>query len=184
MADYLELRMKRFRPLFGTRWSLFLSVTALLIAMGLQAALALPPGSKPYPLGPNPQTTPGSVCMRPTTYRYPERIKYCNRMVESSLKNEIIRDYDRQFGYNIGRMQRSQFKIDHYIPLCAGGSNERDNLWPQHQSVYKITDPLEPLVCDRMAKGRLKQAQAIEFIKAGKNNLARVPEILDRLQRL
>ncbi len=92
--------------------------------------------------------------------------------------------YDRQFGYTIENMQRSQFKIDHYIPLCAGGSNERENLWPQHVSVYTITDPLEPLICGKMSAGRLTQAKAVEFIKAAKNDLSKVADIIKTVSRL
>jgi hypothetical protein len=176
--------MRGFQPSLRARWSLLFSASAVLMTIGLQAFAAVPPGGKPYPLGPHSQSTPGSVCNRPSALRYPERIKYCDRDVETALKYDIIRTYDRQFGYNIGRMQRAEFKIDHYIPLCAGGSNERDNLWPQHKSVYAITDPLEPLICDKMAKGRLKQAQAIELIKAAKNNLALVPQVIGRLERM
>lgn len=156
---------------------------AALAILSFQTALAFSPTGT-FPMGPNPQTTPGDLCSKPTSYRYPEKIKYCDRNVESSFKNEIIQMYDRQFGYSIGRMQRSQFKIDHYIPLCAGGSNELQNLWPQHVSVYTITDPLEPLICEKMAAGRLSQAKAVEFIKAAKNDLKKVADIIKIVSRL
>ena len=57
---------------------------------------------------------------------------YKKTRVASDEKRDIIATYDKARGFHIGQMQRSQFKIDHYIPLCAGGSNDRDNLWPQH----------------------------------------------------
>jgi len=158
-------------------------LAAALTILSLQTAWAFSPTGK-FPTGPNAQTTPGDLCTKPTAYRYPEKIKYCDRNVDSSFKNEIIQMYDRQFGYTIENMQRSQFKIDHYIPLCAGGSNERENLWPQHISVYTITDPLEPLICGKMAAGRLSQAKAVEFIKAAKNNLSMVPDIIKTVNRL
>src|SRR5262245_45768293 len=102
--------------------------------------------------------TPGSLCDRPDSKRYPEGIPYCSRSVKSELKREIMRDYDAKLGYGITAMDRSAFKIDHYIPLCMGGSNKQDNLWPQHQSVFTVTDPLEALECEKMAKGKLLQA--------------------------
>lgn len=137
-----------------------------------------------FPEGPRAELTPGSVCQNSSTRRYPEKIPYCTRSVDSSLKREIIREYDQQFGYHIGSMPRGQFKIDHYIPLCAGGSNEADNLWPQHESVYMITDPLEPEICNKMKAGRLLQADAIALIKEAKNDLSKVPAILAHIRSL
>ena len=155
-----------------------------LILMVTQMASAFSGGGQAYPQGPNPRSTPGALCAQPDAYRYPEKIKYCNRNVESSLKNDIIQTYDRQYGHNIGNMQRSQFKIDHYIPLCAGGSNERENLWPQHQTVFTITDPLEALICEKMAAGRLKQSRAVEIIREAKSNLPKVADIISEVQSL
>lgn len=137
-----------------------------------------------FPKGPENQVTPGDLCKRPNGYRYPERIPYCNRNVDSGLKNDIIDNYDRQFGYKIRQTGRGQFKIDHLIPLCAGGSNEEENLWPQHKSVYEITDPLEPAVCDKMAMGRLRQEEAVRLVLEAKHNLDRVPAILSYIQDL
>lgn len=137
-----------------------------------------------YPKSPEPSMTPGSVCENPTEYRYPERISYCKRNVETQLKREIIRDYDQTFGYSIGSMDRQAFKIDHYIPLCMGGSNERSNLWPQHRTVYEITDLLEQKLCEKMAAGLLKQADAIDKIKHAKNNLEEIDEILSQVNQL
>ncbi len=135
-------------------------------------------GGRRYPTGPNEEMTPGALCTHPDSYRYDERIAYCERDVDTDLKKDIIEAYDREFGYHIGAMPRSQFKIDHYIPLCMGGANDRSNLWPQHQSVYQITDQLEQQLCEKMAQGKMLQAQAIELIKRAKNHLDEAPTIL------
>ncbi len=137
-----------------------------------------------FPIGPDAKITPGSVCSNPDSVRYPEHIKYCERNVDSQLKRSIFAEYDKTLGYSMRTMNRMDFKIDHYIPLCAGGSNDRINLWPQHKSVYDITDPMEPLICGKMSEGRLAQAKAIELIKTGKNDLNKVPEILKYLESL
>lgn len=129
-----------------------------------------------FPIAPDPQLTPGSLCRSSTKVRYPERIKYCKRDVSGGRKRGIFVKYD-QMGYRTGSMDRQLFKIDHYIPLCAGGSNEESNLWPQHFSVYRITDQLEEQVCLRMAEGKLSQKNAVELIKKAKNNLSLAPEI-------
>ncbi len=137
-----------------------------------------------YPRGPEAETTPGSLCQRGSTFRYAEHVRYCDRDVDSKLKNEIIQDYDKRLGYSIRSMPRGQFKIDHLIPLCAGGSNDRDNLWPQHKSVYDITDPMEPLLCQKMASGRLKQAEAVRLIREAKADLSKVPNVMKQLNAM
>ena len=137
-----------------------------------------------YPENPDPQLTPGDVCHRPSQYRYPEKIAYCERNVDPQLKREIIKMYDRERGYRISQMDRQKFKIDHYIPLCMGGSNDRDNLWPQHETVYNQTDHLEALACEKMAQGRLRQAKAIEYIKSVKNNLELADQVTAEIEAL
>jgi hypothetical protein len=140
--------------------------------------------NEPFPRGPRPEVTPGELCTTPDARRYPEHIAYCDRDVHSDVKKAIIAMYDRQFGYQIGRMDRGAFKIDHYIPLCAGGSNTVKNLWPQHVSIYNITDPLEPAICNKMAEGRLSQKDAVAIVIQAKNNLDQVPAIIRRLNQL
>ncbi|MBC7428593.1 MAG: hypothetical protein H7336_08285 [Bacteriovorax sp.] len=137
-----------------------------------------------YPKNPNLTETPGKLCSSPTTHRYPENINYCNRDVDSYTKNAVIAKYDSLFGYSIKSMNRGDFKIDHLIPLCAGGANDEQNLWPQHKSVYTITDPLEPLVCQKMADGKLKQADAVKLVLQAKMNLDQVPTIIKQIERM
>lgn len=136
-----------------------------------------------FPLGPDSRATPGELCDHPTSYRYAERIKYCERNVDSSLKAEVIRDYDSEFGYRIESMNRMQFKIDHYIPLCMGGSNNQENLWPQHESVYSVTDPLEGELCMAMSEGRMLQVEAVILIKKAKATLSEVQSIRAQVAR-
>lgn len=137
-----------------------------------------------FPYQPDLQKTPGELCAEADQYRYPERIAYCNRKVDTKLKAEIIKEYDSDLGYSIQTMPRTKFKIDHFIPLCMGGSNDRTNLWPQHESVYEITDALEPALCEKMAQGKLLQADAIDMIKRGKTHLDEVPAILAKVKGL
>jgi hypothetical protein len=141
-------------------------------------------GQMPYPTSPEVDETPGDTCGQADEYRYPERIAYCERAVDTKTKAEIIQKYDVKYGYKIRAMDRQKFKIDHFIPLCAGGSNERQNLWPQHESIYKVTDPLEPAICEKMAEGKLLQAEAIDLIRQAKQDLSRVKEILAKVQAL
>jgi len=134
-----------------------------------------------FPETPDMKMTPGSTCARPNAYRYPEKVPYCERGVESETKWAIIREYDTELGYSIERTGRVNFKIDHLIPLCMGGSNEVTNLWPQHKSIYELTDPLEPVLCGKMAEGRMSQVQAIDIIRRAKQNPTEAPQILKEL---
>lgn len=131
-----------------------------------------------FPIGPIESMTPGSLCESSPVRRYPEKIVYCERNVKSELKVQIIKLYDERFGYSIARMNREEFKIDHFIPLSIGGSNSIENLWPQHKSVYTITDDLEHLLHTKISAGKIKQAEAIRVIREAKLNLARVPELI------
>lgn len=137
-----------------------------------------------FPTGPAQQMTPGKLCDIPNELRYPEQIAYCERDVTIETKHLIIEEYDRQFGFQIQTMPRDQFKIDHYIPLCMGGSNDITNLWPQHVSVYTVTDPLEKAICDKMVVGKIQQKDAVALIIEGKNHLDEVPKILAQVRLL
>lgn len=94
-----------------------------------------------FPKTPELSITTGKLCDYPIKKRYPEGIDYCERNVSYSMKESIIHEYDQKFGYKISTLPREDFKVDHFIPLCAGGSNDLVNLWPQHKSVYSLTDP-------------------------------------------
>lgn len=152
-----------------------ISVTVILITT--QSVFA-----ENFPKGPNPNLTPGSICDQPDAYRYPEQIAYCDRHVESDLKAEIIQDYNKKLGYQI--TVRANYKIDHYIPLCMGGSNHKDNLWPQHKTVYEKTDGVEFAACEKMKVGKLTQRAAIELLREAKNNLSRAKSIESQINAL
>lgn len=141
-------------------------------------------GANRFPKNPDLAQTPGKLCTTPSEHRYPEQIDYCERDVDTYTKNSIIAKYDTLFGYEIRSMKRLDFKIDHLIPLCAGGANSEENLWPQHKSVYAITDPIEPVLCEKMSQGKLKQADAVKLILKAKMNLGQAPAIFKELQRL
>ncbi len=131
-----------------------------------------------FPIKPDQQVTPGDLCQRPTARRYPEGINYCDRDVMSETKRAVIEVYQSKLGFNIMGNGRENFKIDHYIPLCMGGSNEPKNLWPQHKTIYTQTDPLEPLLCEKMASGSLLQKDAVALIIRAKNDLSQVTAVM------
>ena len=136
-----------------------------------------------YPIGPDGSVTPGSLCPHPDSYRYPEHIGYCHRNVAPAMKRDIIAQYDRDFGYHVGSLNRGDVKIDHYIPLCMGGSNERNNLWPQYKTIYVQTDQIEEKLCEMMSRGRLKQADAVQKMTHVKNHLDEAAQLNQELSR-
>lgn len=136
-----------------------------------------------FPLNPDDKMTPGSLCTHPDAHRYPEKIPYCNRDVSSGEKWAVINKYNAA-GWRIEKRDRQNFKIDHLIPLCAGGSNEMNNLWPQHKSVYVITDEMEGIACQKMAEGVLVQERAIELLLRAKHHLDEAPAIQAELEAL
>ena len=156
-----------------------LSVICLLISLTANSQVS----SKVYPLGPDARLTPGSLCDRPTERRYPERISYCEREVSSETKDYVFREYRTQLGYALGD-RHVNFKVDHFIPLCAGGSNKEDNLWPQNVAIYTKTDPLEELACKKLSLGKIKQMDVINLIKAAKRNLSLVSPTMQKLNSL
>ncbi len=144
--------------------------------------VALASGS--YPEGPELTQTPGKLCESDRVKRYAEGISYCERNVSSDTKKEIIQIYDQKYGFQIQKMIRGEFKIDHFIPLSIGGSNSIENLWPQYHKVYEITDPIEQELSNKISAGRIKQAEAVRLIKEVKLNLSKADEVLHYIQSL
>ncbi len=129
-----------------------------------------------FPIGPDTSMTPGELCEHADSLRYDEKIPYCNRNVSPSEKWDIIDDYEAK-GFEIRRYGRENFKIDHLIPLCAGGSNSSENLWPQHVTIYEQTDRIEEMTCRMMAQGLMLQSDAVGLILDTKLNLEKAPEV-------
>lgn len=157
-------------------------ITTFFLTALLFQSFALAAGS--YPDGPELTQTPGKLCESSAVKRYPEGISYCVRDVSSDTKKAIIRIYDEKFGFQIRKMNRGEFKIDHFIPLSIGGSNSIENLWPQYKKVYEITDPIEQELSNKISEGRIKQTEAIRLIKEAKLNLSKADEILRYIQSL
>lgn len=154
----------------------------LTLALALMIITAVAVAAPNHPRSPDAQLTPGTLCSTPTTYRYPERIAYCEREVSGKDKQLIFQMY-RAKGYSLSG-DRNDYKIDHFMPLCAGGSNEKTNLWPQHKTVFSITDPIEELGCKKLALARISQKDLITLIRLAKYDLSKVPQVIQLLQSL
>ncbi|MBS1958857.1 MAG: hypothetical protein JST80_05220 [Bdellovibrionales bacterium] len=164
--------LKRLSAVGGVVWFMFSA-----------NAFAQSPVPNDVPRMPDPNMTPGSLCAEGNTYRYPEHIRYCARDVDVYLKEQIFHRYGQKYN-NFKNYKRAHFKMDHFIPLCMGGSNNPNNIWPQHQTIYPQTDQIEDLLCIGMSKGLLKQAQAVRMIMQVKRNLAVAPQMRNQLHQM
>lgn len=156
-------------------------ITALFFVFTLISGSAF---SAEYPQGPDQALTPGTLCDRPDTHRYPEKIPYCSRDVSRNQKKQIFAIYRSELGYVLDLTRRSDYKIDHYVPLCAGGSNDQTNLWPQHVSIFTITDPIEALGCEKLAMGKIRQKVLIDLIRRAKNDLKSASMVLEEIRNI
>ena len=136
-----------------------------------------------YPKSPDPKLTPGSLCETPDSYRYSEQIPYCERAVNSFMKELVFISYRKNLGYRLNS-DRSNFKVDHFIPLCAGGSNKENNLWPQHVSLSKVTDIIEAQGCEKLGEGLISQKDLINLVVKAKMNVSEAPKILKYIRKL
>jgi len=112
---------------------------------------------------PNWKLTPGVLCTSEDPnfdkYDYPENIARCSRNVDTEEKDQVAAEYG-----NIPRSSWSEYEFDHLIPLCAGGSDDIKNLWPQPIDEAHDKDKLENEVCLGLRAGTLKQADAVKQI--------------------
>lgn len=112
--------------------------------------------------------TTGSLCTPEhpdfERYRYEERIAYCGRNVSSATKASIYRRY------GVSRRCKSQYTIDHFIPLSLGGTNDVNNLWPEPKSVKNLRHDLEYELFQRLSAGKISQAEAVRTIVHAKFN--------------
>jgi len=112
---------------------------------------------------PNPNLTPGALCTSQdpnfSGYAYPEKIARCNRNVNDVEKNQVAQNYG-----SIPKDQWPQYEFDHLIPLCAGGSNDIHNIWPQPIAEAHEKDVLENDICGGLRAGTMTQAEALKKV--------------------
>jgi len=85
--------------------------------------------------------------------------------------SEHTKVYDE---YNVPQPERNikNGEVDHFYPLCAGGSNDIENLWYQPAANgwngkdfgYHAKDKLETLVCEQIKAGKLEPKDAFKRI--------------------
>ena len=114
------------------------------------------------PITPDRSISPGGVCTEASTdfmeYRYQEQIPYCVRNVAVGTKASI---YNK---YRISADSRSEYTIDHIIPLSIGGSNTPSNLWPEHKVIKQERRNLEYCLYLNLRDGVINQKEAIDIV--------------------
>lgn len=114
---------------------------------------------------PDPSITPGALCTSRDPdfmdYDYPSHVARCKRHVNTNEKEAVAKAYG-----GIPKSQWKKYEFDHLIPLCAGGANTPDNLWPQPIDEAKDKDQIEDQVCQALKNGQMSQQQAVDEIWA------------------
>lgn len=79
---------------------------------------------------PDPDTTPGKTCTSRdadfSEYKYSAHVAICTRNVSTAEKQKVADAYG-----GIPKSSWKKYEFDHLIPLCAGGANSIENIWPQ-----------------------------------------------------
>lgn len=113
-----------------------------------------------FATAPNTQITPGILCSESDPnfggYAYPSHVAKCIRNVSESEKSQIAQAYG-----NIKKSEWPNYEFDHLIPLCAGGSNDIRNIWPQPIQEAHGKDILENDICTQLRSGQMNQQQAL-----------------------
>lgn len=134
--------------------------------LGLMIFVGSAQAAPQFPVKPNPEVTQGDFCTPKdkdfVEYRYKEKIPYCIRNVSRYTKEEV---YDM---YGVPEKCRTEYTVDHYIPLSMGGSNQVVNLWPEHKLVKATRQNLEMEVYTELRNGRISQAEAVEIVTQAK----------------
>ncbi|MCK5883696.1 MAG: hypothetical protein KAG61_08410 [Bacteriovoracaceae bacterium] len=122
------------------------------------------------PQAPNAQLSPGDICTtedpdyRATYGEGPTSVVICTRKVEYSTKLQVIERY------GLKKSNRSNYKIDHIIPLSIGGSNHITNLFPIDKNFMNIYERPEWPVYQAFRNDLISSAEARQMVYQWKMN--------------
>lgn len=110
---------------------------------------------------PDSSLTPGKLCSPSDPdfqeYRYDSHMPYCSRSVTESEKSQVAQDYG-----GIPKSDWSQYEFDHFIPLSIGGTDEKENIWPQPIDEAHEKDKCEDKAYLALKDGKVTQDQAVQ----------------------
>ena len=112
---------------------------------------------------PDPNKTPGFLCSESDPnfmgYFYSSHVARCKRNVSAQEKDQVAAEYGA-----IPQADWPKYEFDHLLPLCAGGSDDIRNLWPQPIDEAHQKDVIENKVCLELQAGTTDQAGALKEI--------------------
>jgi hypothetical protein len=126
------------------------------------------PAAAGVPMKPDPSYTTGDYCTKTdedfSEVRYAEKVAVCRRAVTWFAKDVVYKNY------GISDHCRQYYTVDHYIPLSMGGSNQLENLWPEHKDIKATRQNLEQQYYNKLAKGEVSLEYALRTIVHAKRN--------------
>ena len=166
---------------------LALAIAAIGVFIGTVSSAALHPvqAAPPRHIGPpslypNASLTPGSADTFSPDALKAEYTEGCRNHRARCSYSQAHRDVPRETSiqiydeYHVPRYARNirNGEVDHFYPLCAGGSNDVSNLWYQpsiniwdgRNFGYHQKDDLETWVCEQIKQDRLDPKEAFDRI--------------------
>ena len=119
------------------------AVLALLGTVGVALAQA------PQIAMPDPQLTPGAIASTDVGEVCSRSYARSHRATTLEMKEQVARFY------GLPRSAWHGVEFDHRVPLCAGGSDEIANLWPQPIAQAEAKDAIEWHVCAAVCTGKV-----------------------------
>ena len=112
---------------------------------------------------PDSNLTPGVLCTPKDKdfmgFAYKSKIARCSRNIKHDEKLKVAA------AYKVPESEWAKYEFDHLFPLCAGGSDDPKNLWPQPLAEAHKKDVIENEVCTGLRDNTMTQAVAIQKIK-------------------
>lgn len=106
--------------------------------------------------------TPGHLCSKADpdyTHHSAAGYPLCKRHVTPAIRRTVFALY------GIPKPRWRDYELDHYIPLCAGGSNAPANLWPEPLAHAARKDRLEARLCSLLRRAAITQSAALAQLR-------------------
>ena len=154
---------KRIRGVGGLVAAAFAGVAISIVGIHAGGAVSSAPVAGVYP---DPRITPGAadtLDVAALNRRY-NGLTYSqsHRKVSSATKKQVYKNAGVPYPQKAGR-----YEVDHFWPLCAGGSNDIKNLWLEPASVslkgkalgFHQKDLLEAAICRKIRDGSISSEE-------------------------
>jgi hypothetical protein len=164
------------RVLFLTLVSAALYAPVIAQSLTASAATASAPKVGPRALYPNPSTTRGKAETLNATdlnraWPCPAKVRKSSCSYSQAHREVSMAEKRRVYAlYGVDPKNHPPGEIDHFYPLCAGGSNDITNLWFQPATNvwngknygYHEKDDLEAWVCQQIKANQLDPREAFD----------------------